>query len=75
VPLIAIDNKEYDTDTLSDEVKANLASLQFTDAEIERLQAKLAVLQTARMAYARAVNEGLNGGSSETVKADPPKKK
>lgn len=35
--------------------------MQFTDAEIQRLQAKLAAMQTARMAYARTVQEALNG--------------
>lgn len=64
---ITIDGKDYDTDALSDEVKANLVSMQFTDAEIQRLQAKLAAMQTARAAYARAVQEGLNG----SVKAIP----
>lgn len=58
---INIDGKEYDTDQLSDEIKGNLAAMQFTDAEIQRLQAKLAAMQTARAAYARAVQEGLNG--------------
>jgi len=64
---ITIDGKDYDTDTLSDEVKGNLAAMQFTDAEIQRLQAKLAAMQTARTAYARAVQEGLNS----SVKAMP----
>ena len=64
---ITIDGKDYDTDTLSDEVKGNLMSMQFCDAELQRLQATAAALQTARMAYARAVNEGLNG----SVKAVP----
>ena len=64
---ISIDGTEYDTDQLSDEVKGNLAAMQFTDAEIQRLQAKLAAMQTARAAYARAVQEGLTGA----VKAMP----
>ena len=37
---ISIDNKSYDLDTLSDEAKAQLASIQFVDAELARLQAK-----------------------------------
>ena len=61
---ITIDGKDYDTDTLSDEVKGNLSAMQFTDVEIQRLQAKLAAMQTARMAYARAVQEGLNNVAS-----------
>jgi hypothetical protein len=65
--MITIDGVEYDVDKLSSEVKDNLISMQFTDAEIQRLQAKLAAMQTARAAYARAVQEGLNG----SVKAIP----
>ena len=51
---INIDNMDYDIDTLSDEAKAQLQSLQFCDSELSRLQAQAAVLQTARMAYSTA---------------------
>jgi hypothetical protein len=33
--------------------------LQFCDQELQRLQAQAAAIQTARMAYARALNEAL----------------
>jgi hypothetical protein len=56
---ITIDNKTYDTDTLSDEARAQLQSLQFVDAELARLQSKAAVLQTARAAYAKALQAAL----------------
>ena len=56
---ITIDNQAYDLDTLSDEAKAQLQSLQFVDAELARLQAQAAVLQTARMAYAKALQAAL----------------
>ena len=56
---ITIDNKHYDLDTLSDEAKAQLMSLQFCDQELARLQAQAAAIQTARMAYAKALNEAL----------------
>ena len=56
---ITVDNHDYDFDSLSDEAKAQLQSLQFVDAELARLQAQAAVLQTARMAYAKALNEAL----------------
>ena len=46
-------------DQLSDEAKAQLASLQFVDSELQRLNAKAAVLQTARVAYSKALNEAL----------------
>jgi hypothetical protein len=54
---IHIDGKDYDTDTLSDSAKAQLTSLQVTDQEIQRLNIQLAIAQTARNAYARALNE------------------
>ncbi|PJC13051.1 MAG: hypothetical protein CO065_17100 [Comamonadaceae bacterium CG_4_9_14_0_8_um_filter_57_21] len=56
---ITIDNQAYDLDTLSDEAKAQLQSLQFVDAELARLQAQTAVLQTARMAYSKALQAAL----------------
>lgn len=55
MPTIQIDGKDYDLDQLSNEAKAQLASRQFVDAELARLQAQAAALQTARMAYAKAL--------------------
>ena len=56
---INIDNIEYDTDKLSDEAKAQLVSLQFCDQELQRLQAQAAAYQTARQAYAKALQAAL----------------
>jgi hypothetical protein len=56
---ITIDEKEYETDDMSDEAKAQLQSLQFVDNEIAREQAKAAALQTARNAYAQALQKEL----------------
>jgi hypothetical protein len=56
---INIDNVEYDTDKLSDDAKAQLISLQFCDQELQRLQAQVAAIQTARMAYAKALQSAL----------------
>ena len=57
--VIKIDDKDYDTETLSDEAKAQLQSLQFVDQELAGLNAQAAVLQTARIAYAKALNDAL----------------
>jgi hypothetical protein len=57
MPVIKINDKDYDTDTLSDSAKAQLTSLQVTDAEIQRLNIQLAIAQTARNAYAKALGE------------------
>ena len=69
MPTIKIDDKEYDLDTLSDEAKNQLASIQFVDSELARLQAKAAALQTARMAYSKALQAALPAlGGSDTLK-------
>lgn len=59
MPNIKIDNQDYDLDTLSADAQAQLASLQFVDAELQRLTAQTAVLQTARIAYANALKQAL----------------
>jgi hypothetical protein len=56
---IKIDGKDYDTDKLSAQARAQLTSLQVTDAEIQRLQIQLAIAQTARSAYAKALQDEL----------------
>ena len=60
---ITIDNQTYDFENLSEDAKAQIVSIQFVDAELQRLQAKSAALQTARSAYARALSELLGQGS------------
>ncbi|MDG2422300.1 MAG: DUF6447 family protein [Gammaproteobacteria bacterium] len=61
---ITIDGTEYDFDDLSDEVKAQLGSIRFVDAEIQRTKLTLAALQTARNAYGKAVQDVLGEGSA-----------
>lgn len=69
MPTITIDNKSYDLDSLSNDAKAQLASLQFVDAELARLQAQAAALQTARNTYAKALQAALPAlTQSDTVK-------
>jgi len=51
--IITIDGIEYDTDMLSEDAKAQLLSMRITDQKIANLQSELAILQTARSAYAR----------------------
>ena len=59
MPTIKIDNIDYDTDTLSNEAKGQLISMQFCDQELQRLQAQAAAIQTARIAYAKALQAAL----------------
>ena len=56
---ITINEKEYVLDDLSDAAKAQLVSLQVTDQEIGRIQQQQNIAQTARNAYAQALNAEL----------------
>ncbi len=51
MPKIKIDDIEYNTEDLSDNGKAQLASLQFLQVQMEKLQNEIAVYQTARNSY------------------------
>ncbi len=54
---ITIDNVEYLFDDLSDEAKAQIHSIQFVDSEIGRLNALLAIANTAKLAYQNALKD------------------
>lgn len=66
---ITIDGKNYDTDTFSTDAKAQLMSLQMVDQEIGRLNMQLAIAQTARNAYARALAAQLPGAAEAAADA------
>lgn len=66
---ITIDGVAYDAQTFSPEARARLISLQLTDQKIAELQAQMAIYQTARMAYARALQELL---PQQTLAASEP---
>ena len=59
VKTITIDDKEYVLEDLSEAARAQLISLQITDQEIIRLQQQQKIAQTARNAYAQALNAEL----------------
>ncbi len=56
---ITIDGKEYEVDDLSDKAKQQLASLQFVQNEVRRLNAQLAICKTAQAAYSTALKNEL----------------
>ena len=65
---ITIDGKHYNSDILSDDAKNQLASIQFVDGELARLNAQVAVFQTARIAYSKALNEELLKFGDENIR-------
>lgn len=57
--IVKINDKEYDTDNMSDEAKRSLASLQFVQSKIREIQATLAVYKTSEAIYSKALNDSL----------------
>ena len=56
---IKIDELLYELESLSEAARQQLAMLQETDQEIQRLNVRLAIAQTARAAYANSLNAEL----------------
>ena len=59
MPKITIDEIEYNTEDLSDNGKAQLASLQFLEVQMKKLKSEIAVYQTARNSYVAALKAEL----------------
>ncbi len=73
---IKIDDVEYETDDMSDNAKAQVASLQFNEAHMNRLRNELAIADTAKIAYVNALKIELDkqGGSKKSSGSSKSKK-
>lgn len=63
-PTITIDGVTYKLSDLSDIAKNQLMNVRVTDQEIARLNQLLAIAQTARAAYAKALADELSNTDS-----------
>lgn len=59
MPKITVDGIEYNSEDLTDNGKAQLASLQFLEVQMTKLQNEIAVFQTAKSAYVSALKAEL----------------
>lgn len=57
---ITIDGKEYEEDSLTLEAKEQMHMIRLADQEIGHLNVQLAMAQTARIAYAKALQKELD---------------
>ena len=57
---ITIDGKEYNVDNISDAGKEQLASIKFSQNEIQALEARVAICKTAIVAYTTALRKELD---------------
>ena len=60
MPKIKIDGLEYNSEDLTDNGKAQLASLQFLEAQMTKLKSEIAVYETARNSYVAALKAELD---------------
>ncbi len=64
---ITINDVVYKESELSETAKSQITNLHITDQEISRLNHQLAIAQTARVAYARALAEALPKAEASTA--------
>lgn len=66
-PTVTIDKKDYLIEDLSDDAKSQLVSMNVVDQKIANLHQEVAIMQTARNAYARALAATLPQKSQDTL--------
>jgi hypothetical protein len=59
MPKITVDNIEYNTEDMSDNAKAQLASLQFLEVQMKKIKSEIAVYETAKNAYIQSLKAEL----------------
>ena len=64
MPKISVDGIEYNTEDLTENGKAQLASLQFLEVQMNKLKSEIAVYQTARNSYVAALKAEIEAGSA-----------
>ena len=65
MPKISIDGVDYNTEDLSENGTAQLASLQFLEVQMNKIRSEIAVYQTARNSYIKALQEELEKSDLE----------
>ena len=62
---VTIDGKEYSLDDFSDNAKGQLNALRVCDQKVQELQREIAIIKTARAAYAKGLAANLPSEESE----------
>lgn len=59
MPKITLDGIEYNSEDLSENGKAQLASLQFLEVQMAKIKSEIAIYQTARNVYVKMLKSEL----------------
>ena len=65
MPRIKVDELEFNSEDLSENGKAQLASLQFLEVQMRKLQNSISVYNTAKNAYALELEKELTAVDDE----------
>lgn len=63
MPKLKIDGIEYNSEDLSTSAKAKLASLQFTEHQLNKLKQEIEALTTARASYLEQLKKEVENGA------------
>lgn len=63
---VTIDDKEYETDNLSEDARNRLANITFCDRKLSDLRREVATIQTARNLYARDLARKLQDETNDS---------
>lgn len=64
---LVVDGVEYDAELLSERGKAQVASLQFLEQQLHKLQQDIAVYRTAREAYLQALKAEIERSGAQPL--------
>ena len=64
---VTIDGVDYDSETMTQDSRQKLEMLMMTEQKIRQLHAEVAMMQTARQAYANALKASLVSMSAPTL--------
>ena len=65
MPELTLDGKTYQIDQLSEEARAQLISYNFVEAELVKINAQLAIYETAKNSYAKALKAAIEESKYE----------
>jgi len=65
MPTLKIDDREYEIDDLSDEIKLKVGRVQEINNEIRSLNLQISELQTVFQAYVNTINSELEASETE----------
>jgi hypothetical protein len=69
-PTVTINDTEYPIASLTEDARSQIHMLKATDQEIQRLQTQLAIAQTARIAYSKALQAQLPSPTELAMQSD-----